>query len=133
VRLCFGNPDLAPEHRLVEAAEEFEMRAHQPWAGDAVVRTSKAMLAGWVRGESLWAVAARVRVPSLVIWGEKDRLVSPRLAARTAAAVGARLLVLPGVGHVAQIEAPDAVARAVAGMWDTVAAGTWEDPGRAPR
>jgi len=54
-----------------------------------------------------------------VVWGERDRLVSPRLAARTAAAIpGARLLTLPGVGHVAQIEAADTVARAVAALWD---------------
>jgi len=138
VRLCFGDPDLAPEHRLAEAAAEFEMRAHQPWAGEAVERTSKAMLAGWLRdgiagGESLWSLAARVQVPSLVLWGDRDRLVNPRLGARTAAALGGKLLVLPGVGHVAQIEAPDAVARAVAGMWDSVAAGTWEDPAPGPR
>ncbi len=81
-----------------------------------------------MRGESLWAVAARVRVPTLVIWGDRDRLVAPRLAPRTAAAVRGKLLVLPGVGHVAQIEAPDEVARAVAGMWDALADGTWEDP-----
>ena len=50
--------------------------------------------------------------------GERDRLVSPRLAARTAAAIpGARLLMLPGVGHVAQIEAAETVARAVAALW----------------
>jgi hypothetical protein len=39
---------------------------------------------------------------------------------------GSRLLMLPGIGHVAQIEAPDAVAQAVAGMWDAVAAGQWQ-------
>ena len=133
VRLCFGDPSIAPEHRLAEAAAEFEARAHQPWAGAAVEATAKAMLAGWWRGESLWTVAARVRVPSLVLWGEKDRLVSPRLAVRTAAALGGRLLVLPGVGHVAQIEAPESVARAVAGLWDAVAAGSWEDPASAGR
>jgi pimeloyl-ACP methyl ester carboxylesterase len=46
-------------------------------------------------------------------------LVSPRLAARTVATIpDARLLMLPGVGHVAQIEAAGAVARAVAALWD---------------
>ncbi len=128
VRLCFGDPSLAPEHRIAEAAADIEARARLPWAGAASERTAKAMLASWVRGESLWSVAARVRVPTLVIWGDRDKLVAPRLAPRTAAALGGRLLVLPGVGHVAQIEAPDAVARAVAGMWDAVAAGTWEEP-----
>lgn len=127
VRLCFGDPSVAPEHRLAEAAAEFAARGRQPWAGEALERTAKAMVASWVRGESLWSVAARVRVPTLVVWGDRDRLVSPRLAPRTAAAVRGRLLVLRGVGHVAQIEAPVSVAQAVAGMWDAVATDTWED------
>jgi pimeloyl-ACP methyl ester carboxylesterase len=129
VRLCFGNPGLAPEHRLAEATAELDARGRQPWAGDAFDRTAKAMLRSWVRGESLWAVAARVRVPTLVVWGDRDRLVAPRLAAKTARVLGGRLLMLPGVGHVAQIEAPGAVAAGVAGMWDALAAGRWEDGG----
>ncbi|MFC4949438.1 alpha/beta fold hydrolase [Pseudonocardia sp. GCM10023141] len=127
VRLCFGDPGVAPEHRLDEAAAEIAARGRQVWAGEAIERTAKAMLASWVRGESLWSVAARVTAPTLVVWGDRDRLVAPRLAARTAAAVRGRLLMLAGVGHVAQIEAPVAVAQAVAGMWDAVADGTWED------
>jgi pimeloyl-ACP methyl ester carboxylesterase len=127
VRLCFGDPSLAPEHRLAEAAAEIEARGRQEWAREALERTGKAMLASWVRGESLWSVASRVQAPTLVVWGDRDRLVAPRLARRTAAAVHGRLLMLPGVGHIAQIEAPDLVARAVAGMWDAVAAGDWED------
>lgn len=126
IRLCFGDPGVVPEHRLAEAAAEFEARSRQEWAREAGERTGKAMVASWLRGESLWSVAARVRAPTLVVWGDRDRLVSPRLAARTVAAVpGSRLLMLPGVGHVAQIEAPDAVARAVAGLWDAVADGSW--------
>jgi pimeloyl-ACP methyl ester carboxylesterase len=53
--------------------------------------------------------------------------VAPRLAARTTRAVGGRLLVLPGVGHVSQIEAPEAVAAGVAGLWDEVASGKMAD------
>ena len=83
VRLCFGDPTLAPEHRLAEAAAELDARSRQPWAPEAFDRTAKAMLRSWWRGESLWAVAARVRVPTLVVWGDRDRLVAPRLAART--------------------------------------------------
>jgi hypothetical protein len=33
---------------------------------------------------------------------------------------------LAGVGHVAQIEAPEAVAAGVAGLWDAVDRGRWE-------
>jgi pimeloyl-ACP methyl ester carboxylesterase len=68
-------------------------------------------------------VAARVRVPTLVVWGDRDRLVAPRLAVRTTRVVGGRLLMLPGVGHVSQIEAPEAVAAGVAGLWDEVGSG----------
>ncbi|WP_308258143.1 alpha/beta fold hydrolase [Pseudonocardia lacus] len=134
VRLCFGDPSIAAEHRLAEAAEEYAQRARLPWAFDAARLTGVAMVTGWLRGESLWTVAGRVRVPTLVVWGDRDRLVSPRLAHRTTAAIpGSRLLMLPGVGHVAQIEAPEAVARAVAGLWAAVADGTWEDPGPQAR
>jgi pimeloyl-ACP methyl ester carboxylesterase len=126
VRICFGDPSLVPEHRLVEAAEEIAQRNTLQWAREAGERTALAMVASWWWGASLWAVAARVQAPTLVIWGDRDRLVSPRLAARTAATIPrGRLLMLPGVGHVAQIEAPMTVARAVAGLWE--AEGHWED------
>jgi pimeloyl-ACP methyl ester carboxylesterase len=84
------------------------------------------MVASWWWGTSPWAVAARVQAPTLVVWGDRDRLVSPRLAARTTATIPrARLLMLPGVGHVAQIEAPEKVARAVAALWERE--DDWED------
>jgi pimeloyl-ACP methyl ester carboxylesterase len=124
IRLCFGDPSCVPEHRLAETVAEIEARGQQEWAREAVNRTGLAMFGSWFRRE-LWILAARVQVPTLVIWGEKDRLVAPRLAARTARALRAPLLMLPGIGHVAQIEAPVEVAQAVAGMWDAVAAGCW--------
>jgi pimeloyl-ACP methyl ester carboxylesterase len=125
MKLCFGDPSIAAEHRIDELAQEYAERAGQPWGYEAARQSGVTMVAGWLRGESLWRVAGRIRVPTLVVWGDRDRLVAPRLAARTTAAIpGARLLMLPGVGHVAQIEAPVEVARAVAALWD----GTWEDP-----
>jgi pimeloyl-ACP methyl ester carboxylesterase len=120
VRVCFGDPSLVPEHRLAEAAEEVALRGALEWSREAGERTALAMVASWWWGASLWAVAARVQAPTLVVWGDRDRLVSPRLAARTAAAIPrGRLLMLPGVGHVAQIESPTTVARAVAALWES--------------
>ena len=78
------------------------------------------MVASWWWGASPWAAAARVQAPTLVVWGDRDRLVSPRLAARTVAAIpGARLLMLPGIGHVAQMEAVETVAQAIASLWES--------------
>ncbi|MGE0297535.1 alpha/beta fold hydrolase [Pseudonocardia sp.] len=119
VRVCFGDPALALPHRLDEAAAEHRSRARLEWAVEALERTTIGMLASWWIGESLWSVAARVQAPTLVIWGGRDRLVSPRLAPRTAAVIPrSRLLVLPEAGHVAQIETPVDVARAVAALWE---------------
>ena len=59
-------------------------------------------------------MARSVQAPTLVIWGDKDRLVHVSLAPRTAAAIpDARLLVLADIGHTAQLENPETTARAV--------------------
>lgn len=132
VQVCFADPKRVPEHRLVEAAEDIAYRSGLAWAQEAGERTARGLIASWWWGASPWATAARVQAPTLVVWGERDRLVSPRLAVRTAAAIpGARLLTLPGVGHVAQIEAADTVARAVAALWAGTAGATGDDGGRA--
>jgi pimeloyl-ACP methyl ester carboxylesterase len=126
IRLCFGDPSSVPEHRIAEAVTEVGERAGQHWAGEALWGTSRGMLRDWFVGPSLWSVAARVTVPTLVVWGDRDRLMSPRLAARTTSTLPkGRLLALPGVGHIPQIERPVSVARAVLGMWRAVDAGQW--------
>jgi pimeloyl-ACP methyl ester carboxylesterase len=60
-----------------------------------------------------------IKAPTLVIWGDRDRLVNVSRAARTATVIpGARLLVIRDVGHVAQMEQPRTVARAVLALLD---------------
>ena len=58
---------------------------------------------------------ARVRVPTLIVWGREDRVIpvgeSERLRSRIA---GSRLVVLPDSGHLPQREQPEAFARVVA-------------------
>jgi pimeloyl-ACP methyl ester carboxylesterase len=62
-------------------------------------------------------------MPSLVIWGERDRLVAPDLAPYVAAAIpDARLLVLPDIGHTAMMEAPETTARAMLALTEGVGA-----------
>lgn len=48
-----------------------------------------------------------VRVPTLVMWGEEDRLVHPSTArVWTTGIAGARSVTYPGVGHMPMLEAP---------------------------
>lgn len=128
IKLCFADPSAFPEQRLGELAEEHGARAEFAWAAPALAQSTFGIFRTWfARGaESLWAIAPMVKVPSLVIWGEQDRVISVRRAPRTARLLGdARLLVLPKTGHVAQMERPVTVAKAVLGMWESVENGRW--------
>jgi len=120
VDVCFGDPSAVSEDDSVAAATEYAWRADLPWGQRAVLEQLRELIKAYVTPErrSYWASARRVRIPTLVVWGTRDRLVDVRLAERTAAAFpDSRLLVLAGVGHVAQMEAPGPVARAVAALW----------------
>ncbi|NKQ57484.1 alpha/beta hydrolase [Amycolatopsis sp. K13G38] len=128
INLCFANPGAFPAHRLDELEEEHSARLALRWASSAMNLSTLSIFRTWfARGPaSLWSIAPQVKAPSLVVWGTDDRVISVRRAARTARALpNARLLVLPRTGHVAQMERPVAVAKAVLGMWERVAANVW--------
>ncbi|MFD8494296.1 alpha/beta fold hydrolase [Amycolatopsis sp. NPDC059657] len=128
IKLCYAEPDVFAESRLDELEAEHSERAEFKWATPALARSTFGIFRTWTaRGEaSLWSVARSVTVPTLVVWGIHDRVISAKRAVRTAEALPhARLLVLPRTGHVAQMERPVAVARAVLGMWESVENRTW--------
>jgi pimeloyl-ACP methyl ester carboxylesterase len=54
----------------------------------------------------------RVTAPTLLLWGDSDRIIPPSYAQRFADAVLAKVetKMLPGAGHAAEIDAPGAVA-----------------------
>lgn len=56
-----------------------------------------------------------IRVPTLVVTGDADRIVSPDLHSRqfAQAVPGAELLVLPNVGHMVQNAAPDTIIQGI--------------------
>ena len=63
------------------------------------------------------AMAARVgeiRAPTLILFGDRDRLINPT-AAKTfnERIAGSEVVLLPGIGHLPMEEAPDATARAI--------------------
>jgi pimeloyl-ACP methyl ester carboxylesterase len=122
VSACFADPDAIPEQRRLEARAEIELRYTVPWYADAYVRSLRSLVVSFVRAylpgaNSLWRIARQITAPTLVIGGDRDLLVDVRVAPQVARAIpDSRLLMLANVGHVAQVECPALVARAVLGM-----------------
>ncbi|WP_460665380.1 alpha/beta fold hydrolase [Kribbella swartbergensis] len=113
--LLFGDPrSLPPE---VKAAYEAELRRRDtdPWGMLATVQGARSILRSSLapRRRSLWADAARVECPVLLVYGGRDRLVDARIRTKAQRTFrDARLLYLPQSGHVAQMEHPELVERA---------------------
>ena len=60
---------------------------------------------------------ARIDVPTLVLWGESDRVVTPEYGRTYADSIpGARFQTIPAAGHYPHLEQPEAFAAAVAGF-----------------
>jgi pimeloyl-ACP methyl ester carboxylesterase len=116
--LCYHDPSRVHPQRLQEAAAEVARRAELEWVAESFAGSLRGLITSYLqRGpEALWQQAATVQLPVLVIWGRHDRLTDVRLAERAQRVFpDARLLVLDEAGHVAQLEHPEAVARAVLG------------------
>jgi pimeloyl-ACP methyl ester carboxylesterase len=131
IAACFADPGRLAEQRLAEAYEEVRLRyevAHYP---GVYLRTMRGLVVSFLRAylpgsNSLWRIVRQITAPTLVIGGRSDRLVDVRVPAQVARAIpNSRLLLLDGVGHVAQMEVPRTVARATLSMLD--------EPPAAPR
>lgn len=115
INLCYSDPSVVPSERRQEAIDEVIRRQELTHGMSALVGSLRGLIGTYLeRGErSLWRQATHVRVPTLLIWGSEDQLVDVALAPKALAAFPtSRLLVLPSVGHVAQLEQPETVARA---------------------
>jgi pimeloyl-ACP methyl ester carboxylesterase len=81
-------------------------------AGIAANRAALRTYGGGMTDPSLRERLAGVTVPALVVWGESDRVVPPDYGRAFAAAIpGAHFELLPGTGHVPQIETPELLLR----------------------
>jgi pimeloyl-ACP methyl ester carboxylesterase len=126
---CFADATRLHPQRLKEAIEEAKLRYTVPHYADAYVRTLRGLVSSFLRaylpgGNSLWRLARGVKAPTLVIGGREDKLVDVRVAEQVARVIpDSWLLMLDGVGHVAQMEVPLSVAEAVLGLLEETARG----------
>ncbi|KXK63542.1 hydrolase [Micromonospora rosaria] len=122
IAACVADLSRISEQRRAEALEEIRVRYEADHYAAAYVRTFRGLVSSFLRSylpgpDSLWRLAGTVTAPTLVVGGRQDRLVDVRVAPQTARAIpDSRLLMLDGVGHVAQVEVPRTVARAVLGL-----------------
>ncbi|MEV4631228.1 alpha/beta hydrolase [Micromonospora sp. NPDC049523] len=124
---CVADITRINDQRRREAVEEIRIRYTAEHYAAAYLRTLRGLVSSFVRAYlpgagSLWRIARLVKAPTLVIGGRQDRLVDVRVAPQTARVISdSRLLMLDGVGHVAQLEVPRTVARAVVALLDETA------------
>ena len=106
-RRVFADPRRAPDYTALGEAELETIAADR----EATV------LYGWrpyLHNPALVHWLHRVAVPTLVLWGESDRVAAPSYGERLAAAIpGSRFRAVAGAGHYPQVEQAEAVAAAI--------------------
>ncbi|MBB6571285.1 alpha/beta hydrolase [Kribbella sandramycini] len=119
--MVFGDPrTLLPEVRAAYE-EELHRRDSDPWGTQVTTEAARSILWSSLAppSRSLWADAASVECPVLLVYGGRDRLVDSRIRAKAQRTFpNARLLYLPRSGHVAQMEHPEQVAAAFRDLID---------------
>lgn len=99
---------------LIDAtAKETAKLLRRRGTADALVHLTKT----WEPADVM-AELPTIGVPTLVLGGAEDRLVSPAQHAEVATALGGDLIMLDGVGHAAHEQVPDVVAGHIADFLD---------------
>ena len=114
--LCTYDVSVVHEDRLAELAAELRRRRHLPHASVALTASLRGLVRSYFEPgpRNLWRQLGAIGAPTLVVWGEHDRLVPSALGRAAVRRLrDGRLLTVPDAGHIAQIERPYVVADAV--------------------
>ena len=117
----FADPATLGEEALAAGAHEFIRVYRSPAARMAFLASLRHIVTE--RPEPFFASLRRIKQPTLVIFGERDRVVPARFGVRLVQHLpNAKFMVLPNVGHVPQFEATretlDALTEFMAGAPD---------------
>ncbi len=113
IEVCFADPSAVPASRVLAAEAEVRRRDALPYVAEAFRQSLRALLATYLDASPgrPWRLAERITAPTLLVYGNQDKLVDP-IAAHTTAFPDRRVLLLLHCGHVAQLEAPVLVSEA---------------------
>jgi pimeloyl-ACP methyl ester carboxylesterase len=107
LRAAYFDPKFAPDALVTRDIELSRAPGHR----DAILD----LALGYGKDYATPARLAAIKLPTLILAGEKDQLVPPANASRFATAIpGSRLILYPNTGHVPQEEAADRSAADVA-------------------
>ncbi|MGH2684356.1 MAG: alpha/beta fold hydrolase, partial [Actinomycetota bacterium] len=114
IRQLFADPDRLPRNAYLAGADEFIRIYRSGRARVALLSAMRGLMSD--EPEAFWDRAAATEARTLILWGQKDRLVPVRLGRQLARRMpDAELVVLPNVGHVPQFEVPEQTRELVLG------------------
>lgn len=114
----FGDPTIVPEHLVADLQSERARRLSQPYLVEVFVGSLRSLIAEILRPPRAWRSAASFDGETLVLLGMRDRLVHSSVGRVWERRVPrARVVRLPRVGHVAQMEQPELVHQFVLQAW----------------
>lgn len=119
--LCTYDVSVVPEERVEGAVAELRRRRHLPHSTVSLTASLRGLVRSYFEPgpRNLWRQLGCVEAPTLVVWGDHDRLVPRTLGPVAVRRLrNGRLLTVPDAGHVAQIERPQVVADAVRRLLD---------------
>ena len=106
-----------------DAAQQFFATPNDP--GERVDVLAELIWAQACTGKFVWPLPDRglnqrihrIAAPTLIVWGEADRIIAPAYATEFAKRIaGARIELIEKAGHLPHLEQPEAVAKAVLGF-----------------
>jgi pimeloyl-ACP methyl ester carboxylesterase len=78
-----------------------------PWRQEGIVAATESVIATLASARRLWRAVDAVTAPTLVVWGDQDRLIGrPVIDAVVERRPDWHLHVMPGVGHAPMVEDP---------------------------
>jgi len=114
LRLCCVDPVRVPADVLEQHLQMARERRGYPDLDESFLGAVRSLMSMLSRRSSYLAAMKSIRVPVLLLHGEKDRLVTIGASRAVAAANPSwRFEVAPNVGHVPQLEVPEWTARRI--------------------